>query len=223
MYICPISIIIKYPLLFSFFFFFFQAEDGIRDVAVTGVQTCALPIFADLVLELQHKPLGGLAPHAADPGQRGQVLTPDRRHESLGRQAREDVERETRADPADADQGLEQASLARGREAVQGQLVLADMEVRDERGFLPLGRQRFVGRKRDRDAPADPADLHRHFVDRLTRQAPAERADHDRAPFEAPGPRPSRSPAPALAPRFRWQSATARLSVASLGTRPAGM
>src|SRR2546422_6229548 len=28
-----------------FFFFFFQAEDGIRDVAVTGVQTCALPIL----------------------------------------------------------------------------------------------------------------------------------------------------------------------------------
>src|SRR2546429_5031280 len=26
--------------------FFFQAEDGIRDVAVTGVQTCALPIYA---------------------------------------------------------------------------------------------------------------------------------------------------------------------------------
>src|SRR2546429_503456 len=26
-------------------FVFFQAEDGIRDVAVTGVQTCALPIF----------------------------------------------------------------------------------------------------------------------------------------------------------------------------------
>src|SRR2546429_6577316 len=27
-------------------FFFFQAEDGIRDVAVTGVQTCALPILS---------------------------------------------------------------------------------------------------------------------------------------------------------------------------------
>src|SRR2546430_13395635 len=27
-----------------FFFFFFQAEDGIRDLTVTGVQTCALPI-----------------------------------------------------------------------------------------------------------------------------------------------------------------------------------
>src|SRR2546422_8263865 len=31
----------------SFFFFFFQAEDGIRDVAVTGVQTCALPLMRD--------------------------------------------------------------------------------------------------------------------------------------------------------------------------------
>src|SRR5205809_5138870 len=29
------------------FFFFFQAEDGIRDVAVTGVQTCALPIYPE--------------------------------------------------------------------------------------------------------------------------------------------------------------------------------
>src|SRR3712207_1754456 len=27
-------------------FFFFQAEDGIRDIGVTGVQTCALPIFS---------------------------------------------------------------------------------------------------------------------------------------------------------------------------------
>src|SRR2546425_8870140 len=31
------------------FFFFFQAEDGIRDKLVTGVQTCALPIFLSLV------------------------------------------------------------------------------------------------------------------------------------------------------------------------------
>src|SRR5260370_26750929 len=28
-----------------FLFFFFQAEDGIRDSSVTGVQTCALPIY----------------------------------------------------------------------------------------------------------------------------------------------------------------------------------
>src|SRR5437588_1189928 len=32
-------------ILYVCFFFFFQAEDGIRDHCVTGVQTCALPIF----------------------------------------------------------------------------------------------------------------------------------------------------------------------------------
>src|SRR2546430_4591806 len=48
-----------------FFFFFFQAEDGIRDLTVTGVQTCALPIW------LCHHPSprsrqgsGGIAPCA---------------------------------------------------------------------------------------------------------------------------------------------------------------
>ena len=49
--------------------FFFQAEDGIRDVAVTGVQTCALPIYyndciqavrdVDIVIHLASK-VGGI-------------------------------------------------------------------------------------------------------------------------------------------------------------------
>src|SRR5574340_1341745 len=34
--------------IYSLFFFFFQAEDGIRALLVTGVQTCALPISAGL-------------------------------------------------------------------------------------------------------------------------------------------------------------------------------
>src|SRR5690606_3975774 len=34
-------------LVVFFFFFFFQAEDGIRDFHVTGVQTCALPIYGE--------------------------------------------------------------------------------------------------------------------------------------------------------------------------------
>src|SRR2546429_3709317 len=36
------------------FFFFFQAEDGIRDVAVTGVQTCALPILIQTEYSIAH-------------------------------------------------------------------------------------------------------------------------------------------------------------------------
>src|SRR3712207_7287072 len=43
-----------YSSFFRFFFislfFFFQAEDGIRDIGVTGVQTCALPIFHNHLL-----------------------------------------------------------------------------------------------------------------------------------------------------------------------------
>src|SRR5437763_13781299 len=42
-----------------FFFFFFQAEDGIRDTSVTGVQTCALPILTDSVPRME--------PHSVQP------------------------------------------------------------------------------------------------------------------------------------------------------------
>ena len=37
-------------LIVDFFRFFFQAEDGIRVTSVTGVQTCALPIYMFAVL-----------------------------------------------------------------------------------------------------------------------------------------------------------------------------
>src|SRR5205807_6773377 len=39
-------------LAFVLFFFFFQAEDGIRDYKVTGVQTCALPIFVRALIPI---------------------------------------------------------------------------------------------------------------------------------------------------------------------------
>src|SRR3712207_8269206 len=44
-YFC--SLVFHYFVLFLFFFF--QAEDGIRDIGVTGVQTCALPIYSYLL------------------------------------------------------------------------------------------------------------------------------------------------------------------------------
>src|SRR2546430_5737291 len=40
--IVAISVVLNESFIF---FFFFQAEDGIRDLTVTGVQTCALPIL----------------------------------------------------------------------------------------------------------------------------------------------------------------------------------
>src|SRR6266481_7616672 len=50
--------------MFFFFFFFFQAEDGIRDGTVTGVQTCALPIWQP------HQALGVPNHHHALPAPR---------------------------------------------------------------------------------------------------------------------------------------------------------
>src|SRR5690606_40841739 len=50
----------------SFAFFFFHAEDGIRDFHVTGVQTCALPIYGAAgrvlvgVANAAHEPAHGL-------------------------------------------------------------------------------------------------------------------------------------------------------------------
>src|SRR6266508_5157785 len=42
--------------MYMLFFFFFQAEDGIRDGHVTGVQTCALPISTPRVVSKLQRP-----------------------------------------------------------------------------------------------------------------------------------------------------------------------
>src|SRR3989442_15164483 len=43
-------------VVYYVFFFFFQAEDGIRDADVTGVQTCALPIFRRQHIKFDSEP-----------------------------------------------------------------------------------------------------------------------------------------------------------------------
>src|SRR5690349_25068824 len=48
-------------LRYNFAFFFFQAEDGIRDLYVTGVQTCALPISMRLARVWKQRSRRGLS------------------------------------------------------------------------------------------------------------------------------------------------------------------
>src|SRR5437016_8844118 len=70
--------------LFNFFFFFFQAEDGIRDWSVTGVQTCAIPICSGDVATFNgddRKLFETFASHA------GVLLENDRVKEQLRHQA----------------------------------------------------------------------------------------------------------------------------------------
>src|SRR5690625_6983803 len=47
-----INTVLIYSYTLSILLFFFQAEDGIRDGHVTGVQTCALPIYGDFGYEI---------------------------------------------------------------------------------------------------------------------------------------------------------------------------
>src|SRR3712207_9363104 len=57
----------------SYVIFFFQAEDGIRDIGVTGVQTCALPISrrGDVDRADDHRGRGGAARALARRGDGG--------------------------------------------------------------------------------------------------------------------------------------------------------
>src|SRR6266487_5987462 len=55
------------------FFFFFQAEDGIRDGRVTGVQTCALPISSGLVSTIG-RTLGCILPAGHSPAMAVEVV-----------------------------------------------------------------------------------------------------------------------------------------------------
>src|SRR5256886_16045791 len=61
------------PILYNQLLFFVQAEDGIRDLTVTGVQTCALPIL--LAARGEH----GSRPGAGASGGRRDHLDGDRR------------------------------------------------------------------------------------------------------------------------------------------------
>src|SRR5690606_39558773 len=48
-----------YELKSIYYYFFFQAEDGIRDFHVTGVQTCALPIYIEKAIAELEEALKG--------------------------------------------------------------------------------------------------------------------------------------------------------------------
>src|SRR5256885_4166082 len=82
-------------------FFFFQAEDGIRDYKVTGVQTCALPILSQLPAELADQ---ALADDRAGAVLQERLLLISRHHDlgieveiglGVDREVREEVDRKS--------------------------------------------------------------------------------------------------------------------------------
>src|SRR5690606_40551960 len=86
------SLALRQHQLSCFFFFFFQAEDGIRDFHVTGVQTCALPIFPELevIREVLDRRVAGQSITAAEvipPG--GPIVVRDLTGEGFGPRSEE--------------------------------------------------------------------------------------------------------------------------------------
>src|SRR5690606_39709402 len=63
-----LSLVLRdYATKMVMFVFFLQAEDGIRDFHVTGVQTCALPISPNASSSPGSGPLRGPTPHSNGP------------------------------------------------------------------------------------------------------------------------------------------------------------
>src|SRR2546427_5182440 len=82
------------------YFFFFQAEDGIRDLTVTGVQTCALPISRESGARQGPAPLAQpvadlrrVRPAAVLPPLRARFLRADPQAVPQGRQGRSEERR----------------------------------------------------------------------------------------------------------------------------------
>src|SRR3712207_8672326 len=72
-------------------FFFFQAEDGIRDIGVTGVQTCALPIYAPRpvpVAGIHDEAVVGAGGDGTEPGPAGPAGTERGHSDGVGVPAR---------------------------------------------------------------------------------------------------------------------------------------
>src|SRR3989449_1107118 len=145
-------------------FFFFQAEDGIRDVAVTGVQTCALPISLPVPVRARGRP------RASHGGPAGSPLA--RVHPERARRARPGV-------PGRARERLLGGPAARPRRQV-GDLPRQGRRKFDLAAPLrgdPARPLRRLLRHRPR-RPSDPADRrHRVGPPRLRRRRHALRRD----------------------------------------------
>src|SRR3712207_8451554 len=78
----------SFDMSLFFIFFFFQAEDGIRYIGVTGVQTCALPICPERGAPERDADLERQSGRGVE-GERENHERGDRRADALGRRERE--------------------------------------------------------------------------------------------------------------------------------------
>src|SRR5437867_5922811 len=139
---------------YFFLFFFFQAEDGIRDRTVTGVQTCALPIWAPVAALPRHPDAAVVAERLAHQRQLGLVVP---RGGDAGRvNLREARVRERRAALVGRPDGGHVAALGVGGEVVDVRIAAG----REHDGVAGVCRQLPVHQVARDNAAGPPVDHH---------------------------------------------------------------
>src|SRR5690625_7776013 len=114
--------------MFLFFcFFFFQAEDGIRDGHVTGVQTCALPISAHRVADRVTDSMRR-AMDETDRRRNKQIAHNEARSEErrVGKECRNRSEREQRNKKKDKESSNGQGGVRRQLRVAQSRMSKSD-------------------------------------------------------------------------------------------------
>src|SRR2546421_2284398 len=136
------------------------------------------PDRAEPLLQLEHDPLGSLFSDPRDRLEARRVLERDRAAQLVRRGARDDRQRDFRADPLDGEQQLEELALGSLGRAEQLQDVLPHMKIRLEHDLSP-GLRLPPGAVRGVDEVADAADIQNDAGRRARDDLPAKPRDHE--------------------------------------------
>src|SRR5579884_3641191 len=134
----------------------------------------------ELLLQLEHDPLGGLLADAGDRLEARGVLAHDRAAQLLGRGTRHDRERHLRADTVHREELDEELALAPVGEAVELQRVLAHVQIRLDDDLVGAVGLPHRARRR-RDEVADAADVEQEPLRRRADRHAAQARDHARS------------------------------------------
>ena len=181
-----------------------ELDEGVAGDEMAVAFGGRLDVAGQRPLQLEDDALRRLSPDAGNRLEPRRVLARDRAAQLGRRRARDDRERDLRADARDREQLLEELSLGGVGEAVQLEGVLADVEVRLDRHLLRASGLRERARRR-LDEIADPAHVEHEAVRPAPDGLAAKLRDHDATCFKSGG-------------ASAWQMATASASAAWCGS-----
>ena len=132
--------------------------------------------------QLENEPAGRLAANTGHGGEELRVLAVDRHLQRFWPYAGQDRQRQSGSDAGDADERLEQSQLIRRGESIEGELILAHVEVREQSRALAGLADILQGDERGVDAVDDSTDVDQRRVVQLALDASLQSRDHSGIP-----------------------------------------